>query len=112
MLAYVYVDSAFINKEILENGLGYLYLFKDAESDFESTKQLLFAQQNAIANNRQIWSMQYTPEEYYINKEGSFRLHRPGCASVSKLQVGHYRTFTDRLEGFREGLSPCRNCKP
>ena len=29
LLAYVYVDSIFINKMILENGLGYLYLFKD-----------------------------------------------------------------------------------
>lgn len=112
LLAYVYVDSVFINKIILENGLGYLYLFKDTESKMQTTKELLEAQRRAIDAQVGIWSMSYTPEDYYINITGSFRLHRPGCYSVSKLVPGKYQKFDNRLDGFRVGLSPCRNCKP
>lgn len=112
LLAYVYVDSVFVNKMILENGLGYLYLFKDTDSDLPKTKELLKAQQKAIDSELGIWSLQYSPEEYYINKSGSFRLHRPGCNSAQKLVPGKYQRFENRLDGFRLGLSPCRNCKP
>ncbi len=112
LLAFVFVDSVFVNKVILENGLGYLYLFKDTESKLQTTRKLLLAQQNAIDKKIGIWSITYSPEDYYINKEGSFRLHRPGCNSVKKLTPGKYRKFYNRLDGFRIGLSPCRNCKP
>ena len=112
LLAYLYVDSVFVNKMILENGLGYLYLFKDTESKMQTTKELLEAQRNAIDAQIGIWSIIYSPEDYYINKEGSFRLHRPGCNSVKKLIPGKYRKFDNRLDGFKTGLSPCRNCKP
>ncbi len=112
LLAFVYVDSVFVNKVILEKGLGYLYLFKDTESKLQTTQELLLAQQNAMDAKIGIWSITYSPEDYYINKEGSFRLHRPGCNSVKKLVPGKYRKFDNRLDGFRIGLSPCRNCKP
>lgn len=112
LLAFVYVDSVFVNKIILEKGLGYLYLFKDTESKLQTTHELLTAQNKAIDAKIGIWSITYSPEDYYINKEGSFRLHRPGCNSVKKLIPGRYRKFDNRLDGFRIGLSPCRNCKP
>ena len=112
LLAYVFVDSVFINKVILENGLGYLYLFKDTESNQSETKELLAAQRQAIGLKQGIWSQEKSPEEYYININGSFRLHRPGCNSVSKLIPGQYQKFDNRLDGFKAGLSPCRNCKP
>ncbi len=57
LLAYVYVDSIFINKLILGNGLGYLYLFRDTESKMERTKELLEAQQKAIKAEIGIWSI-------------------------------------------------------
>lgn len=112
LLAYVYIDSTFVNKVILENGLGYLYLFKDTESDLPRTKELLIAQQKAIEAQIGIWSLQYSSEDFYINKSGSFRLHRPGCNSAQKLVTGRYQKFDNRLDGFKIGLSPCRNCKP
>ena len=112
LLAYVHVDSIFVNKQILENGLGYLYLFKDTESNLKLTKELLSSQQDAIRSQRGIWSMSHSPEDYYLNKDGSFRLHRPGCNSVKKLIPGKYQRFDNRIDGFNTGLSPCRNCKP
>ncbi len=112
LLAYVYVDSVFLNKIILENGLGYLYLFKDTESKRKKTQELLIAQQSAIDASIGIWSLPYSAEAYYINKTGSFRLHRPGCNSVKKLIPGKYRKFESRIDALKTGLSPCRNCKP
>ncbi len=112
LLAYVYVENTFVNKIILEKGLGYLYLFKDSDSDHPKTKELLEAQLTAINAKVGLWSLQYSPEEFYINKTGSFRLHRPGCNSAQKLVPGRYQKFDNRLDGFKIGLSPCRNCKP
>jgi hypothetical protein len=112
LLGYLYVDSIFVNKTILDNGLGYLYLFKDSELNRDETKSLLKAQQFAIDNKAGIWSIKKESEDYYINTEGSFRLHRPGCRSLSNLREGHYRKFEYREEAFKEGLSPCRNCQP
>lgn len=112
LLGYLYIDSIFINKSILDNGLGYLYLFKDNELNTKEIKQLLSAQQKAIDKKLGIWSIEKKPEDYYINIEGSLRLHRPGCRSLQRLKEGHYHTIKNRLEGFKQGLSPCRNCQP
>ncbi len=112
LLGYVYVDSVFVNKIILENGLGYLYLFRDTPLNSPETKTLLDAQRRAMAAKVGLWALPHSPEEYYIVLEGSFRFHRPGCQSVSKRKPGHFRTFSTREEALYEGLSPCRRCKP
>ncbi|MEW6411642.1 MAG: thermonuclease family protein [Candidatus Zixiibacteriota bacterium] len=112
LLGYLYIDSLFVNKAILENGLGYLYLFKDEDLRRPETSQLLAAQRRAMDRKIGVWSLPRRSEEYYIAKSGSFRLHRPGCSSVAELKEGTYRRFKTREEGLREGLSPCRNCKP
>lgn len=112
LLGYLYVDTLFVNKIILENGLGYLYLFKDNNLNSPEVKELLTAQRNAIHNHRGLWSLPREPEAYYININGSFRFHRPGCRVVSRIKPGHYRIFKTREEALLEGLSPCRICKP
>ncbi len=112
LLGYLYIDSLFVNREILRRGLGYLYLFRDNELQQDRIGQLLAAQRQAIENKVGLWSLKREPEEYYIQKTGSFRLHRPGCRAVEKLKEGSYRIFETREEGLATGLSPCRNCKP
>lgn len=112
LLGYLYIDTLFINKIIVENGLGCLYLFKDQDLERPETKLLLDAQRRAIANKAGIWSLVSEPEEYYVALESSLRLHRPGCRAARQRREGHYRTFPAREDGFREGLSPCRICKP
>ena len=112
LLGYVYVDSIFVNKAILDNGLGYLYLFKDNETTRPEVKELLTAQRSALSHGLGIWSVAHDPESRYIQVDGSFRFHRPGCRSVRDLKPGHYREFSNREEALAEGLSPCRNCKP
>jgi len=112
LLAYLYIDSVFVNKLILENGLGYLYLFKDNDPESPQVKQLLAAQREALKSRVGIWSLAWAAEPYYVASVNSFRFHRPGCRSVAKMKLGNIRRFDTREEALYEGLSPCRNCKP
>ncbi|HUV30940.1 MAG TPA: thermonuclease family protein [Acidobacteriota bacterium] len=112
LLGYLYVDTLFVNRVILERGLGYLYLFGDSRLDSPAIRQLLEAQRRAMEERSGLWGIDYAPEDRYIARQGSFRLHRPGCRSVQELAPGTYRVFATREEGLAIGLSPCRNCKP
>ena len=111
LLGYLYIDTLFVNKMILDSGLGYLYLFKDTEIN-QRTDLMLKAQRQALSDELGIWSVEKLEEDYYINRIGSFRLHRPGCKTLSNITETNHRKFKNRSEGFIEGLSPCRICKP
>ena len=112
LLGYLFIDSLFVNRAIIDSGYGYVYLFSDNDLHSEAVQVLLEAQRSAINRRVGLWSLPYEPEERYISKIGSFRLHRPGCRSVADLKPGTYREFPTREEGLATGLSPCRNCKP
>jgi micrococcal nuclease len=112
LLGYLYFDTVFVNRVVIDSGYGYVYLFSDNELHSEPVRELIEAQRSAIARRVGLWSLAYEPEARYLNKVGSFRLHRPGCRSVSNLKPGEYRVFSTREEGLATGLSPCRNCKP
>jgi micrococcal nuclease len=112
LLAYMTIDSQFVNAMMVRSGLAYVYLFDDNLADRENIERLLAAQNDAINHGRGIWSVERRPESYYVAKKGSLRFHRPGCSSVKNLSPGEYTKFDSRLEAFRKGLSPCRNCRP
>ncbi|MFH1372704.1 MAG: thermonuclease family protein [bacterium] len=112
LLGYLYIDSLFINKAILDSGLGYLYLFKDTELNRPETKELLTAQRNAMQKGVGLWAIERSPEDYYVARAGSFRFHRPGCRSLRDLKPDRYHTYVSRNDALREGLSPCRRCRP
>jgi micrococcal nuclease len=112
LLGYIYVDSLFINKEIIKQGLAYLYLFEDNLSDYDKTSQLQAAQNEAMTGGRNIWSIKRTPENYYQTRKGSLRFHRPFCNSVKKLKPNELLKFSTWEEALRGGYSPCRNCRP
>jgi micrococcal nuclease len=111
-LGYLYVDTLFVNKAIIDSGYGCLYLFDDNDLKSDQVKMLLDAQCSAIERRVGLWLLPHEPEERYINIEGSFRLHRPSCSSLGELKPGHYQEFRTREEAMVTGLSPCRNCKP
>ena len=113
LLGYLYVDDTlFVNRVLIDSGLANVYLFDDNDLASGSVQELIEAQRSAIARQVGLWSLERHPEALYINKEGSFRLHRPSCRVVKNLKPGTYRTFETREEGLAEGLSPCRICKP
>jgi len=112
LLAYLYIDTIFINGAILENGLGYLYLFRDNLRDETILSELLSAQRKAMEKSIGLWTLPYTEEEYYIGNSNSMRFHRPACRGVENLSSKYRVIFNTREEAFYEGYSPCRNCKP
>lgn len=112
LLGYLFIDSLYINKVVIDSGLGYVYLFEDTDLSSPWVTALLDAQRGAISRDVGLWSIEREPETVYYAKEGSFRLHRPGCSAVRNLKPGRYREFSTREEGLATGLSPCRNCKP
>jgi micrococcal nuclease len=112
LLGYLYIDSIFVNKVILEKGLGYLYLFKDTDIDRPETDILFKAQRHAIKTDAGLWSLPRDYEDYYIARVGSLRFHRPGCGSLKKGSDKNNRNFDKRDDALWEGLSPCRNCRP
>lgn len=112
LLGYLYIDSLFINRAIIDSGLGYVYLFKDNELQLPQVGLLLGSQRGAIDRRAGLWSIEHEPEAYYLALASSFRLHRPNCRSVANRNQNNYRRFPTRVEGLALGLSPCRNCKP
>lgn len=113
LLGYLYIDTIFVNKVILENGLGYLYLFKDTDMNRPETEILFKAQRQAMENNAGLWSLPRKYEDYYVARVGSFRFHRPGCSSLrNESNENNSRFFEIRNDALWEGLSPCRNCRP
>jgi micrococcal nuclease len=112
MLGYLYVDSQSVNAELVRNGLAYVYLFEDNLADTARIMELLAAQNEAIDNRLGLWSRNNIDEPYYLAGGEAYRFHRPGCSSVPKFSPDKYIRFGSRLEAFRRGYSPCRNCKP
>jgi micrococcal nuclease len=112
LLGYLYIDSLFINRIIIDSGFGYVYLFSDNELASEPVRLMLQAQKSAISRKVGLWSLPREAETAYINNPGSFRLHRPSCRSLGDLKPGRFQQFASREDGLMTGLSPCRNCKP
>ncbi len=112
LLGYLYVDGLFVNKIILENGLGYLYLFRDTELNSPQIQELLQTQRAALDNRIGLWALPREAEDHYVARPGSFRFHRPICSTLSPDPSPPHRIFNSREEALYEGLSPCRRCKP
>ncbi|MFH2036262.1 MAG: thermonuclease family protein [Candidatus Zixiibacteriota bacterium] len=112
LLGYAYIDSFFINGEIVRRGFAYVYLFRDNIRDTSQIYGLLNSQNNAINDRIGLWSIERNPEPYYLANPDSYRFHRPGCNSIKADRLNNYLKFESRIEAFERGYSPCRNCKP
>jgi len=113
MLGYVVIDdSLFLNAELVRRGLANVYLFSDNIADSGNVAILIDAQNDAMDNGVGIWSIERSPEPFYVAGKKSYRFHRPGCPSAKKYSPGKWLRFETREEACRLGYSPCRNCKP
>ncbi|MDX9858314.1 MAG: thermonuclease family protein [candidate division Zixibacteria bacterium] len=112
LLAFAYADTVFVNRAIIENGLGYLYLFDDSPSDRAELRAMMAAQQIAIRDRAGLLGLDRAQEPYYIASQSSYRFHRPGCRSAASIAPERTRRFATREEALAAGLSPCRNCRP
>lgn len=109
-LAYLFVDSIFYNKLVIDSGYASVYLFKENRRRAE---QLISAQRKARLSKFGIWSLpDPIPEDYYVSPFGSFRFHRPLCPNIKHTDLSRARRFEKRDESLDKGLSSCRTCRP
>lgn len=111
LLAYVYVDTLFVNRAIVYNGYGNVYLFRRDELNRTETKELLKAQRSALEQRSGIWAIERSAEKSYYARQNAFRFHRPNCPTLAD-DPGNLREISTRNEALFEGLSPCRTCHP
>jgi micrococcal nuclease len=110
MLANVMIDTINIGRRMLHDGMGVLYLFDD---NAYLKDVYLQSQIAAIDNKVGIWSLpEPMPEKFYINLKGSYRFHRPLCHHLKKSNPDKIIRIESRNAALRQGLAPCRTCKP
>lgn len=110
-LAYVWADSLLVNAELIKRGLARVYLFSP---NLKYRDLFIRLQKEARANNLGLWSVEVSPEEYYLasGKSKRFVIHRPGCEWAKRIRQGNLLRFATRDEALDSGYSPCRTCKP
>ena len=112
LLAYVYIDSIFVNAEMISAGLAGLYLFPENSSDQAIIADLLDCQRQAMAEEVGIWGLPHILSDYYLGNSKRMRFHRPECRSVKSLKPEYRVVFDTRESACYDGYSPCRNCGP
>jgi micrococcal nuclease len=110
-LAYVWIDSLLVNAELIKRGLAKVYLFSP---NLKYRDLFIRLQKEARANNLGLWSVEVSPEEYYLAsaKSKRFVFHRPGCEWAKRIRPGNLLRFEAKDEALDSGYSPCRTCKP
>jgi micrococcal nuclease len=112
LLAYLFVDTVFVNAALISGGYAHMYLFPDNENKDTLIARLLAAQREAMARQTGVWSVPVAGETSYVGNSRQMRFHRPGCRSAEKLTGRSKVVFSSREEAMFNGYSPCRNCKP
>ncbi|MBM4294536.1 MAG: nuclease [Deltaproteobacteria bacterium] len=110
-LAYLFLPSgAMVNSEMVRQGLSHVYSrppnvrFRDA---------LLAAQREALEARRGIWQKRLKQDEpHYLVNRNSLIFHRPNCALAAKMAPANRMRLDSLKEGYLQGFSPCRSCKP
>jgi hypothetical protein len=112
LLAFVWTDSLLVNRRMVAEGLAWLYLFNDDPIGGSDLGTMLAAQRMAIDSGYGLMGLQREAEPYYLAAPSSYRFHRPSCGSLRRYEIDRWRRFADRFEPLRDGLSPCRQCRP
>jgi micrococcal nuclease len=110
-LAYVWVDSVLVNAELIKKGLASVYCFSP---NLKYRDRFLSLQKQARERKIGIWSIQVSPEDYYVasKKSKRFVFHRPDCPWAERIKTDNLIWFKTRDEALDSGYSPCRTCKP
>lgn len=112
LLAFVWADTVPVNRRMVADGLAYLYLFADDPIGGGDLETMLAAQRVAIDSGFGIMGLEREAEPYYLAAPSSYRFHRPSCGSLRRYDTERWRRFVDRFVPLRDGLSPCRQCRP
>jgi micrococcal nuclease len=113
LLAYVFTEDAFVNRELVRMGLAEVYIFPDDMKNLDYRSLLIEDQMLARGDSLGIWSLPvFEKENYYVGNTDTYRFHRPTCFSAKGLNPEHKIIKESRDEFLDLGYSPCRNCNP
>ena len=102
-LAYVYVDDAFINCELLRSGLAEINTYKQSLKYLAS---FIDCQREAITKQHGIWNGVSEQDMVYITATGD-KYHQAGCPYLKKSAIP-----TTKEKAITKGYTPCSVCKP
>jgi micrococcal nuclease len=111
LLAYVFLQNGeMVNALLVKKGLARVLAVKPNLKYFHL---LLESQRGAIKEKAGLWvKAPERPEPFYVGNPKSYRLHRPGCPLGKKISPASRIKFSDSLQAYWEGFSPCRRCRP
>lgn len=110
-LAYVFTsDGMCVNLELVRTGHAWVYR---TVLGFAMLPEFIEAQREAIRNRRGLWGRcAVQPSEVYWGSRFTWVFHRADCPLVRTGPRQRKIRFSDRLEAFWQGFSPCRLCRP
>ena len=109
LLAYVYIGEAFVNAELVRNGLANLYT---VPPNVKHSDYFLKLQTEAKEKKLGIWSEAKKPEKNYLARRGSKRFHRPSCTVILSAPRKDLIIFQTKDQALKQGYSPCKICLP
>jgi micrococcal nuclease len=110
ILAYVFVDSLMVQKELLKRGLAYVYSYAKNQKYLE---QFIKIQREAKKKKVGLWGLPLPKlEKYYVGNSNSKRFHRAKCPLTKNMRKINRIFFENRDQPFDLGYSPCRYCQP
>jgi micrococcal nuclease len=111
VLAYVFLDNGLlVNGELVKQGLAKVLYHGPWMERFN---ELLQHQREAIRDGRGIWAKALREsDEAYRGQVHTRRFHRQECPLGKKIARKNLIIFRTKKEGYWQGYSPCRTCKP
>ncbi|MEO0270624.1 MAG: thermonuclease family protein [candidate division WOR-3 bacterium] len=109
ILAYVFVDTIFVNNYMLKNGYSYIYTFPpNIKYILKFRKSLEYA----IKNNKGMWKMFLDEKDIFIGNAEKMEFHKRNCPQIPEIPPFNRVNFKSSMEALLEGYHPHRLCNP
>jgi len=109
ILAYVFVDTIFVNDYMLRNGYSYIYTFPPNLKYIQRFRKSL---DFAIKNKKGMWKYFLNEKDLFIGDPEKFEFHRRRCSRVPEIPEYNRVYFKSSLKALLEGYHPHKLCNP
>jgi len=119
LLRYVYVESLFINAELVRTGYAHASAYPP---DVKYRDKFLELQRQAKESRLGLWAYSddkavaqpasNTIQTTYIGNKNSKKFHKSTCRSVGDMKEYNKVLLNSRTEAISLGYVPCKICKP
>jgi len=113
-LAYVWVDTIFVNAELVKQGYAQVSTYPP---NVKYQELFLELQTEARDAKRGLWSEEASKESqkedtYFVASKKSNKYHRLDCSYAAKIKPENLVTFSSVEEAEKAGYIPCKVCQP